>query len=294
MARIGRLAQRRRHSTRRPTRAEPAARLEGLILPPRLFVPQAFVADAVVTLPPAAARHVQVLRLQPGDALVVFNGSDGADWPGEIVRIGRRDVEVRVAAPLAVDRELACEVTIALGVPANDRMDALVEKAGELGAAAIQPLVCERSVVRLSGERAEAKRAHWQAVATAASEQCGRARVAVVRPVASLPSWLGSLGPATEQRVLLSLAPEALDPERAFADDAARSPGGGRQGAARPVVVVLSGPEGGLAPAEEKAALARGFVAVSLGARVLRADTAPLALLAWLGLRAPDAARSKR
>ena len=116
----------------------------------------AAAALLVGTLPAAAARHVQVLRLQPGDALVVFNGSDGADWPGEIVRMGRRDVDVRLGTPLPVDRELACEVTIALGVPANDRMDALVEKAGELGAAAIQTLVCERSVVRLSVERAEA------------------------------------------------------------------------------------------------------------------------------------------
>ena len=248
-------------------------------------MPQAFAADGVVTLPAAAARHVQVLRLQPGDALVVFNGSDGADWPGEIVRMGRRDVDVRLGAPLPVDRELACEVTIALGVPANDRMDALVEKAGELGTAAIQPLVCERSVVRLSGERAEAKRAHWQAVATAASEQCGCARVAAVRPVASLASWLESLTSPSEHRIVLSLAPSALDPERALAHQAMRSSAGDRQGAGRASVVVLSGPEGGLAPTEESAALARGFVAVGLGPRVLRADTAPLALLAWLGLR---------
>ena len=169
-------------------------------------MPQAFVADAVVTLPAAAARHVQVLRLQPGDALVVFNGSDGADWPGEIVRMGRREVDVRLGAPLPVDRELACDVTIALGVPANDRMDALVEKAGELGAAAIQPLVCERSVVRLSGERAEAKRAHWQAVATAASEQCGRARVAVVRPVASLAELAGIAAGRAERNTASSSA----------------------------------------------------------------------------------------
>ena len=258
-------------------------------------MPHAFVADAVVTLPAAAARHVQVLRLQPGDALVVFNGSDGADWPGEIVRMGRREVDVRVGAPLPVDRELACDVTIALGVPANDRMDALVEKAGELGAAAIQPLVCERSVVRLSGERAEAKRAHWQAVATAASEQCGRARVAVVRPVASLGGWLESLPAApTEHRLVLSLAPSALDPERAFVDKATRSVGDDHQGAGRATVVVLSGPEGGLAPTEESAALARGFVPVTLGSRVLRADTAPLALLAWFGLRALDAPGPQR
>jgi 16S rRNA (uracil1498-N3)-methyltransferase len=244
-----------------------------------------------------------VLRLQPGDALVLFNGSDDADWPGEIVRIGRREVDVRLGAPRPVARELACEVTIALGVPANDRMDALVEKASELGAAAIQPLVCERSVVRLAGERAEAKRVHWQAVATAASEQCGRARVAAVRPVASLAAWLGSLAAApSERRVVLSLAPSALDPERAFAVDALRflgasAPGSSDHsalGAGQVPVVMLSGPEGGLSPAEEGAALARGFVAVSLGPRVLRADTAPLVLLAWLGLHALGARETRR
>jgi 16S rRNA (uracil1498-N3)-methyltransferase len=237
-----------------------------------------------------------VLRLQPGDPLLLFNGSDGADWPGEIVRIGRRDVEVRLGAPLPVDRELAYDVTIALGVPANDRMDALVEKAGELGAAAIQPLVCERSVVRLSGERAEARRAHWQAVAIAASEQCGRARVAAVRPVASLTRWLESLAAAPPVcRVVLSLAPSALDPERAFAATRSATLGRAHAGSGAPAspprdgcapIVVLSGPEGGLAPAEESAALALGFVPVGLGPRILRADTAPLALLAWLGLRA--------
>lgn len=240
-------------------------------------------------MPAAAARHVQVLRLQPGDALVLFNGSDGADWPGEIVRIGRRDVDVRLGAAQPVDRELAFAVTIALGVPANDRMDALVEKAGELGAAAIQPLVCERSVVRLSGERAEAKRAHWQAVAAAASEQCGRARVAEVRPVASLTSWLESLAAApAARRVVLSLAPSALAPERAFGGDL-----DDLHGAAR-TIVVLSGPEGGLAADEERSAVALGFVPVGLGPRVLRADTAPLALLAWLGLRSLAAPGDRR
>ena len=246
---------------------------------------------------------MQVLRLQPGDALVLFNGDDGADWPAEIVRIGRREIDVRLGAPLSVRRELACEVTLAVGVPANDRMDALVEKASELGAAAIQPLVCERSVVRLSGPRAAAKRAHWQAVATAASEQCGRARVAGVRPVASFSAWLDALAPSdSERRVVLSLAPSALDPAGALGADAlrpssaeaARSSAGHRRDAGRAPVIVLSGPEGGLSPAEESAALARGFVAVSLGPRTLRADTAPLALLAWLGLSALDASATSR
>jgi len=246
---------------------------------------------------------VQVLRLQPGDALVLFNGSDGADWPAEVVRIGRRDVDVRLGAPMAVDRELACEVTIALGVPANDRMDALVEKAGELGAAAIQPLVCERSVVRLAGERAEAKRAHWQAVATAASEQSGRARVAFVRPVASLAAWLASLAASpAEYRFVLSLSPSALDPAQALAvgarraagTEAASAPDGDRRSADSAPLIVLSGPEGGLSPAEESAALARGFTPVGLGPRVLRADTAPLALLAWLGVHGLAASGTTR
>lgn len=209
-------------------------------------------------------------------------------------------------------RELACEVTIAIGVPANDRMDALVEKAGELGAAAIQPLLCERSVMRLAGERAEAKRAHWQAVAIAASEQCGRARVTSVRPIASLTSWLDSPSiAAPARRVVLSLAPSALEPALAFAptsasmfasmsappadNPAATSGDSALSGAVeRLPVVVLSGPEGGLAPAEESAAVALGFVRVGLGARVLRADTAPLALLAWLGLRSLAAQGASR
>ena len=236
--------------------------------------------DAVVALPAAAARHVQVLRLQPGDELVLFNGSDGADWRAEIVRIGRREVEVRLGTPQPVARELAPAVTLAIGVPANDRMDALVEKAGELGAAAIQPLTCERSVLRLAGERASARRAHWQAVAAAASEQCGRARITEIRPLAPFASWLdGHADAAIGGRVVLSLAADALAPERAL-------PAGAAERDERASLCVLSGPEGGLAPSEEAAALARGFVPVSLGPRVLRADTAPLAFLAWLALRA--------
>ncbi len=246
---------------------------------PRLFVPQDLVSGAYFTLGEAASRHVQVLRLQPGDSLTLFNGSDGVDWPGEIVRIGRREVEVRLGAALPVDRELRCAVTIALGVPANDRMDALVEKAVELGAVAIQPLVCERSVLRLSGERAEARRAHWQGVAVAASEQCGRARVTAIQPLRSLASWLDEEHRHAERRlVVLSLKRSALAPAEVLGDGGG-DPAPGRQ------AVVLSGPEGGLSAAEEAAAVAAGFVPVGLGPRTLRADTAPLALLAWIALR---------
>ncbi len=200
--------------------------------------------------------------------------------------MGKASVAVRLGAPVAVDRELPWQVTIALGMPANDRMDALVEKACELGAAAIQPLVCERSVLRLTGERAEAKRRHWAGVAASASEQCGRVRVASVLPVRSLLPWLDDAGrvhPAP-LRLVLSLAPDAISPAATF--DVPRSPDAAAQ------VLVLSGPEGGLSPAEEAAAVALGFTRTRLGPRVLRADTAPLALLAWLGLAADAQRRS--
>lgn len=229
---------------------------------------------ALVDLPPSAARHVQVLRLHSGDALTLFDGR-GGEWAAQVARVGRREVQAQVLTHDAVEREASVEVTLALGVPANERMDALVEKATELGAAALQPLLTSRSVLRLDDERAQRRRAHWQAVAVAACEQCGRNRVPAVAPPATLAAWLDSLPPpdAASARWLLGFAPDAKPP--------AALPWARR-------VLVLSGPEGGLTPDEELAARARGFVSVTLGARVLRADTAPLAALAWLALQ-PDA-----
>jgi 16S rRNA (uracil1498-N3)-methyltransferase len=211
---------------------------------------------------------VQVLRLQPGMAVTLFDG-EGREAPATILRMGRSEVSVEAAAAREVDRELWRRVTLAMGMPANDRMDALVEKATELGVAVIQPLVCERSVLRLSGERAQKRREHWQAIAVAACEQSGRARVPVVEPVLELPAWLRELPPAAAGRCVLSLSPQARPLHAA-------APGG--------EALFLSGPEGGLAPAEEQAAVDAGFAPVTLGPRVLRADTAPLAALAWIAL----------
>lgn len=235
----------------------------------RLYLETPLAAGTTLALPPGAARHVQVRRLQPGHALVLFDGR-GAEWPAEVVAMGRSEVTVRVGEPLAVERELPFEATLAVGMPANDRMDALVEKATELGVAAIQPLVCERSVLRLDGERAERKQAHWQAVAVAACEQCGRTRVPHIAPVRPLAAWLGAL-PDLGTRLLLSPRPGARPLAEVLPAGVA--------------FCTLSGPEGGLSPAEEAAAEAAGFAAVGLGPRVLRADTAPLAVLSWAGLR---------
>lgn len=240
-------------------------------MPIRLYLPAPLAAGAELALPAEASRHLQVLRLQPGDPFILFNG-EGGQWQAEVVRMGRQVVEVRVGAADAVERELPRQVSLALGMPANERMDALVEKATELGAALIQPLHSARSVLKLSGERAERRQAHWQAVAVAASEQSGRTRVPEVAAVRTLAAWLAALPPVAdgEARGLLS-----------FADDARTLQQGWPLAATR--WRVLSGPEGGLDAQEEALARAHGFVPLSLGPRVLRADTAPLAVLTLLG-----------
>ncbi len=236
---------------------------------PRLYLPEPLQAGAEFGLPPGPSRHAQVLRLQPGDALTLFNG-DGSEWSAEVLRMGRHEVQVRVGQRHAVDRELALRVTLALGMPANERMDTLVEKATELGVAAIQPLLCERSVLRLVGERAHRKVEHWRGVAVAASEQCGRTQVPQIAPVRPLADWLREAADhAAATRWVLSLR----DGPR-FDAAACHGP-----------VLFLSGPEGGLSDAEEGAAQRAGFAPLSLGPRVLRADTAPLAVLAALSLR---------
>ena len=239
----------------------------------RLFVDAALQAGLDLALPPGPTRHAQVRRVQPGDTLLLFDGR-GSDWPATVLRVGRSELMVHVHAPMPVASELPWAVTLALGMPANERMDTLVEKATELGVACIQPLLCERAVLRLSGERAERKCAHWQAVAQAACEQCGRARVPTVAGVSTLADWLDGLptAPVGESRWLLSLDPGARPLRQAPMATGA--------------VLVLSGPEGGLSPAEERLARHAGFVPTALGPRVLRADTAPLAVLAWLGVQA--------
>ena len=241
----------------------------------RLFVESPLSADLEFALPEDAARHVQVRRLQPGDDLRLFDGA-GGEWHAQVTRMGKRDVDVRVGAHEAVSRELPFDLEIAVGMPTNERMDALIEKATELGVAAIQPLQTERSVLRLDGERAARRVAHWQAVAVGASEQSGRTRVPVVAPVRSVAGWLASqAGDASAAgRFVMSTGTAPPLPQ------ALASAQHGRW-------IALSGPEGGLTGDEEAAAVAAGFIRISLGGLILRADTAPLAWLAQMAVLLP-------
>jgi 16S rRNA (uracil1498-N3)-methyltransferase len=212
--------------------------------------------------------------MQPGHTLTLFNG-EGGEFTAEVQHMGRSDVRVVVGEHRNAECEAAMQVHLAVGMPANDRMDWLVEKATELGVHRITPLMTERSVVRLSGERAEKKQAHWQAVAVSACEQCGRNRVPVIDVPESLNAWLARQTPQADVvHGVLSLHPstQPLNDLRDGAVGSAKS------------WVLLNGPEGGLTDAEDATARAKGFAAVSLGERVLRAETAALGALALLTL----------
>ncbi len=181
---------------------------------PRFYCPVPLATGDLLELPAGAARHVQVLRLQPGDAITLFNGGPGLQGSGEfdavVTRMGRSNVQVQVGTCHALEREPALAVHLVVGMPANERMDWLVEKATELGVASIQPLMTERSVLRLNGERADKKVAHWQSVAVAACEQCGGNRVPLIHPVLAFSAWSKTPRAIEEgPPLLLSLQPES-------------------------------------------------------------------------------------
>jgi 16S rRNA (uracil1498-N3)-methyltransferase len=231
---------------------------------PRLYCEETLSPGATVELPDRAARHVAALRLRTGDAVTLFGG-DGHESAAVITGLGKRGVYAAVRDRRAVDRESPLAVHLAQGVCAGDRMDLVLQKATELGVAAIQPVVTARSVVRLSSERRERRETHWQNVVIAACEQCGRNRVPPVAPSIAFGDYFSAL-PAAGTRVLL--APDGEATLRSLA--------------VKPPVAMLIGPEGGLAPEEQRIAAAAGYVTVRFGPRVLRTETAPLAALAAL------------
>lgn len=233
---------------------------------PRFFCPGPLVAGTVARLPEGAARHAaRVLRLVPGDGVMLFDGS-GCEYAGRIVAVRKEAVEAELLAAHLRDAESPLRVTLAQALQAADKMDLTVQKAVELGVATVQPLASRRSVVRLDGERAARRVEHWRGVAISACEQCGRNRVPAVGEIQPLERWLGSLGPVAPGELRLMMAPGADSALTALPAPAH--------------VILLIGAEGGLDPQEMAAAAAAGFVAVRLGPRVLRTETAGLAALA--------------
>ena len=219
-----------------------------------------------VRLHPDAAHHaVRVLRLAVGESVVLFDGL-GGEFGARITRIERGDVSVKTGAHLDVERESPLHIRLVQGLSSGDRMDFTLQKAVELGVAAIQPVATERGVVKLKDERAQRRVEHWQNLVISACEQCGRNRVPEVSPLMSLPHWLAQLEmPAPDGEARLLLCPAATVPLKAL------SPA--------PRMTLLIGPEGGLSPGETQLAQSRGFKPVRLGPRILRTETAALATL---------------
>ena len=232
----------------------------------RIHVPGPIDVGRERVLDAPQSRHLGVLRLKPGDALVLFDGS-GAEYDAAVLRAGKRGVTVSVSGCRAVSRESPLPATLAQAISSGERMDYTIQKAVELGAAAVQPLVADRSVVRLSGERAGRRTAHWRAVAVAACEQSGRNTVPPVGDVLPLDGWLARLPAAADGERRLLLTPRAGQRLRDL-------------GPPPRSILLLAGPEGGFTGEEEAAARRAGFRPLSLGPRVLRTETAAVAALA--------------
>ena len=216
------------------------------------------------SLPDAVAHHaLRVLRLKVGDRVTLFTGA-GGEFAATLVRADKRDAVVRIDAFESVERENPLAVTLVQGIAANDAMDHAVRRSVELGVAAIQPVLTTRSARMPDGERSEKRLAHWRQIVVAACEQCGRNRVPEVREVVTLEHWLAARSANPSGLVLSPLADDSIA-------DAPRP---------QHKLDLLVGPEGGFTQEEIARAGNSGMNPVCLGPRVLRTETAALAVLA--------------
>ncbi len=234
---------------------------------PRFYVDAALRAGNSCELPEDAAHHaVHVLRIRAGEEVTLFNGR-GGEYPARISSINRLKISVDVLEHRAIERESPLRVVLIQGVSSGERMEFTLRKAVELGVAEIRPVLAAGSVARPKGERAAARQGHWQKIAIAACEQCGRNRVPPVHPLVNASDYRAA---DADGAVKILLSPGSELPFSKFVERR-----GGR-------FVLAAGPEAGFDAREEKTFLDAGFVPVKLGPRILRTETAALAALAAL------------
>ena len=242
---------------------------------PRLYCAGELRIGAGFDLPAGPAHHArEVLRLATGDAVTLLNGL-GGEYRARIAAISGKQVHVDIEAFDLRESESPFQITVAQCLASGDKMDWIVEKAVELGAVAVQPLAAERSILRLSPERALKRLAHWRAIAVAACEQCGRNRIPEIHAVAALYPWVAAR--TGIPGMMLMLSPVHRRPFSALPQPPRGMP-----------ITLLVGPEAGLSDGEEKAAQAAGFQPVLFGPRVMRTETAALAALAAIHARWGD------
>jgi 16S rRNA (uracil1498-N3)-methyltransferase len=247
----------------------------------RIFIDTALAGRSDVELPRAAADHVtRVLRLGVGASLVLFDGR-GGEHRATLTQVGRSGTRARLEGFAPIERESPLALTLLQAVTRTEKMDWVLQKATELGVAAIQPVLAERSVTRLDAERAERREQHWLGVLRSACEQCGRNRVPELRPAQPLDGACALFRRAAPDALAV-----LLDPRGSMALASVARP-------ARAAAGLLIGPEGGWSDAELALANQHGFTAVRFGPRVLRTETAAIAALtalqAWGGdLDQPD------
>lgn len=233
---------------------------------PRFYVTEALTVGQEFPLPDSTFRHaIQVLRLNTGEPLILFNG-EGGEYLARIESVGKRTASALIESFSPVDTESPLHLTLAIAIIKPDKMDFALQKAVELGAACIQPLITQRSVVRVGKEKADKKTQHWEGIVQAASEQSGRARLPIVETPRTLENWLESASTGTR----IILAPGDYPRINALPEDLPAP------------ITLLIGPEGGFTDEEVEMCLQAGMTAVSLGPRILRAETASLAALTLL------------
>ena len=222
-------------------------------------------AGAEVVLPEDVAAHLlRVLRLQVGDACVLFNG-DGHDYNARITSIGKREARAQITAARRVDNESPLRITLLQGIARGEKMDWILQKATELGVARILPVTSERSEVKLDAQRADKRLAHWRGIVVAACEQSGRAVLPEVAPPQSLAQAAG------------------LRDGRGFIlDPCAEASLSSIRDAPLNACTIAIGPEGGWSPRDREQLVAAGYEGLRLGPRVLRTETAGIAAIAAL------------
>ena len=231
--------------------------------------------NEIIVMDDFAAHHaLKVMRLKITDQLILFNG-DGSDFTGQVIRISKRRVEVSIKSKKTVKNESNLKVILLQALTSSDKMDLIIQKTTELGISEIQPIICERSIVKIKNEKIEKKLLHWRQVAIAACEQCGRAKIPTIHKPENIIKYLEKIAESNKD-IKIILSPEVTKSLNNFIPNK------------KQCIKVLIGPEGDFTKKELDFSIQKGFSPIKIGPRILRTETAPLCILSILQYKYGD------